>query len=509
MIKGLQYILLVSSAISISLLGGKNIGLTKEIDNRRECVICEVETPAKDTEENAEQETKLTMQYADNFWVTGDETVYLLDTYGNCVLEVSKEESRMIPLSGTVLPGDITVCGEKLFIYDDALSELQIYTVQGELLARSKVALAEDYVKQLNCLDGEVLLFTYGSKWYTVNQENGSLVLCAEKQVPQFSVGDYNYAEYIETDEDGTVYTVHTKLVENCSIIAGELTLRAASADGAILGSYIFPVQEYEFLPDRYVQVHQNGNIYVMVPTETFVEVRKIALKDTVESKLAEISEQVMELEAKYAEKGTTSAAIQYSREEVYARALEMIEYTWTLKPKNTLYWYWDKHVKLPREIEAIRQENKEKSSWSVSMTGIPYCWGGHHCLEWGNAGYTFQGALNAGFIAGNIDTSDYYQYKSAGVDCSGFVGDALGFKVKKSTSGLAKIGSKRNDIKTMELVDILVSPGDHVIFFCDWIDDATLLLAEATLREGKTVLHARSLNEFVVYAKYQMRSPW
>ena len=43
MFKGLQYALIVASTVSISLLGGKNIGLTKEIDNQREGVVCTIE----------------------------------------------------------------------------------------------------------------------------------------------------------------------------------------------------------------------------------------------------------------------------------------------------------------------------------------------------------------------------------------------------------------------------------------------------------------------------------
>lgn len=509
MIKGLQYILLLSSAVSLSLLGGKNIGLTKEIDNRRECVVCTVEKAPKNAEKDKEEE-KLSLRYADSFWVEENETVYLLDTYGNCALEISKEDSREIAFSDTVLPGDIVTCNDKIFIYDDLLSELQIYTKQGDLLAESKVSLAEDYVKQLTCVNGEVLLLTYYNQWYKVNQTNGAVTYYAEKEVPRFHVGEYNYAEYIETDEDGTVYSVHTKLVENNSVIAGELTLRAVSVAGEILGCYILPMDEYTYLPDRYIQVHPNGNIFCMIPTETTVEVRKIALKDTVESNLAEITTQIVELEDKYAKAGNVSKeTIAFSREEVWQRAREMAEYQWTLKAKHTLYWYWDKHVTLPRGIAAVREENKNKSSWSVQMTGIPYCWGGYHCLEWGNKNYTFQGALDAGFIAGNIDTSSYYQYKSAGVDCSGYVGDALGFTSKKSTSALAKLGFRRKNVAELELMDILVAPGDHVIFFCEWIDGATMLVAEAALREGKVIVHPKTVNEFVVEATYQMRSPW
>ena len=231
--------------LSTSLLGGKNVALTKEIDNLRECVVCSVETKKENGSGIASAEGGMSLGYSDGFWVEEDETAYLLDTYGNRVLEFSKKSSREILLSDTVLPADIVTCGEKIYVYDDLLNELQVYSKQGDLLARSKVQFENDYVKQLSCINGEVLLQTYENRWYSVDGETGNLVLNANIQTPEITVGDYDYAEYLATDEDGTVYSVHTMLVENCLIISGELTLRAVSAEGEVIGSYILPVMEY------------------------------------------------------------------------------------------------------------------------------------------------------------------------------------------------------------------------------------------------------------------------
>ena len=112
--------------------------------------------------------------------------------------------------------------------------------------------------------------------------------------------------------------------------------------------------------------------------------------------------------------------------------------------------------------------------------------------------------------MAGNINTTSYYKYKSAGVDCSGYVGGALGFVTEKlSTEELAALGSKRKNIRNLEFMDILVWSGEHVIFFCGWLNESTMLVSEAAVREGKAVIHPKNLNEFVIDANYQMRSPW
>ena len=289
MIKRVQYALIIAFTVSVSLLGGKNIGLTKEIDNQRECVVCEVEAYVEN--DNGEEAAEgLTIGYTDSFWVDEKETVYFLETYENKVLEVTRKKMKEIFLSDSVLPADIVSVRDKLVIFDDLLFELQIYTKQGELLARQKVSLQEDYVKQLLCVKQEVFLPTHKGRWYLVDQETAQTKLLEEKKVPELHIGDYSYAEYVDTDEDGTVYSVYTSLVEKCSVISGELTLRAVSEEGQPVGEYVLPVKEYMYLPDRYVQVHQNGNIYLMIPSETKVQVKKIALKDSMESEFKSIS---------------------------------------------------------------------------------------------------------------------------------------------------------------------------------------------------------------------------
>ena len=518
MIKSLQCIMLISSMISISLLGGKNVGLTKEIENQRECVVCSIETKQENGSGLSSTEGGMSLGYTDGFWVEEDETVYLLDTYGKRVLEISKKSSREILLSDTVLPADIVTCGDKIYIFDDLLNELQVYTKQGGCLARSKVQLENDYVKRLSCIDGTIWLQTYEHCWYSVDAETGGITLVKDKHTPEVTVGDYDYAEYLETDEDGTVYSVHTSLVKNCLVISGELTLRAVSAEGEVVGSYILPVTEYSYLPDRYLQVHQNGNIYMLIPSKETVEIRKISLQSPTESVMAELEKEAKDLEKKY--KSNTKSRkrdgiscteeITVSREEAKERAFELAFCEWTLKKTHTNTAKAEKGVILPREIAYQKEKHAGESSWSVTMTGIPYCWGGFYALDTGFSGKTFGSMLKkSDCVTGNINPTGNLKYLTVGLDCSGYVGAALGFSKKYNTSALSDVGSGLSDVRKLQQMDIFVYPGDHVIFFCEWIDDATALVCEAAVREGKVVVHPKSINEFVVNRKYQMRSPW
>ena len=115
MFKNLQCIILISSMVSISLFGGKNIGLTKEIENRRECIVCSVNSSV------AEDSGEYALGYTDGFWVEEDETIYLLKSYGNAVLEVKKNSRKEIPLSAAALPACIVSDENNLYIYDDIL----------------------------------------------------------------------------------------------------------------------------------------------------------------------------------------------------------------------------------------------------------------------------------------------------------------------------------------------------------------------------------------------------
>jgi len=499
--KGLQCILLVTSVLSVSLFDGKNIGLTKEIDNLREGVICAV---------------KQESVYTDGFWIEEDETVYLLQTYEKTVLELKKKSTREIVLSEAVLPADIICDNEKLYIFDDLLYELQIYTKQGELLVRSKINLKDDYVKGLlNTTEG-VAVLTYSGEYIVIDSETGKQKTLKKETVSKVDCAGYDYAEHVGTDEDGNVYSIHTMLVRDCSVLCGELTLQAVSPEGKKLGSYVLPVEEYAYLPGTYIQVLGNGNIYLLVPTEQTVEVRKISLKQETDSRLEEIENTAETLEAKYVSdtryrKRTGTACteeIEVSREEVWKRANAMANHKWTMKRTNTLTSKSEPGVDLPREIAAIKAA-REGNAWSAELTGIPYCWGGFYALDVGFKNLTFDEAISKKYVAGNINSTGYYKYMTAGLDCSGFVSAAFKLKSKQSTRGLSDVGSKISDVRKMEQMDLLVQPGEHIIFFCGWLNDTTMLVAEAAKREGKVIIHPKTVNELVVNSKYQMRAPW
>lgn len=514
MIKSLQGMILIASILSVSLFGDRNIGLTKEIDRMRESILCEVENVFEKEEEQTKEQN--TLGYSDGFWVEEDETVYLLATYDCEVLECRRGEFRSIPLPEAVLPADIVMLAEKLYIFDDILSEVQCYTKQGEFLFRSVIELTGDYVKQLVATEEGVAVRTHGGQELLLDAAGAITVRQYQNPVLP-KLPDYPLAEYLDSDEDGNIYAIYTKLVEKCSVLSGELALFAFSAEGDCIGTYVLCVEEYSYLPGTYVRVLDNGNIYLLLPGEETVKVCKIALCEQAVSHLEEISDAAKKTEEKYLDNCSyrkraglaCKEQVTLSREEVWQRASDMAEYAWTLRKTHTVVSKSEAGVVLSREIEAVRKKKEGVSGWKAAMKGIPYCWGGFYALDVGFQGNTFPKVIEKGYVAGNINAEDYYKYMTAGLDCSGYVSAALGFTKKQSTSGLNDIGLKVGSINGLQQMDMLVYPGEHVIFFCGWLDETTMLVAESAVREGKVSVHPKSVNALAVNGSYQMRSPW
>ncbi len=456
------------------------------------------------------------VEYSDGFWVDEEETIYVLATYEKCIWEYKSEEIRKIPLEAAVLPADVIGLGELLCVYDDSLLEVQIYTKQGELLLCSKINLQEDYVKQLTREDGAVVVLTYGGQEIYVDPKSGEQTILRQESVLQTEKSGYDYAEFLAEDRAGREYFVHTNLLKEGTVLTGELVLRAVSPRGTLIGSYVLPVEEFDYLPGTYLQVQEDGDIYLMVTGEETLEIRKIKLGREVMSNLSVVMEKAAELEQEYQEEleyrrvrgFNCTKTVELSREEVWERMRAMAEYEWTLRKTNTETTRVTE-IKFPREIEAIRQARQNEEDWSAVMKGLPYCWGGYCSMYGGESGITFDTALAQGYLTGNSLTEGFYKSATIGVDCSGLLTAAFDFDVKLGTKELLEMGSILEEPGQLEFMDYLVSPGSHVMVFCGWLNETTMLVCESTVREGKVSIHPKTINELAVNGTYILCSPW
>lgn len=463
-------------------------------------------------EDSSEEERKVLISYSEAFYVNEEETVYLLDTYGERVLKISGKDYVYIPISDSVLPSDLICKNAELYVYDEAEQELEIYDETGRLLFVDEVCLENDYVKGLWEEAGEVVLTTYGGTVFYPDRKNGELITKEKRTeaVPEAAKdGGWDYSEYMGTDASGYCYFANTSLIKELSIIAGEISIGMQTAEGDCLGNYALPMGDYTYLPKRYMQITGEGNIYLFVPTEESFEIRKISVAGQQTTAMEQIKKEALRLEKNYTQqaKSMTKRNVALSRTEVLDRADEMLNYTWTLQEKNTKLMYAETII-LPRYIAAIVEEKEGEDDWKVSMTGIPYCWGGFASPYNTSSKSRISYMLNKrNYTAGNIYSEEQYIGGTAGLDCSGFVGTAYGIKEKINTSMLLGIGKKLTGMEQLQSMDMLLYPGNHVILYYDELEEGYFLAAEATIRDGKVILHPRSWNELLVLKNYQMRS--
>ncbi|MBO5353889.1 MAG: hypothetical protein J6A77_11385 [Lachnospiraceae bacterium] len=456
------------------------------------------------------------VEYSDGFWVDEEENIYVLATYEKCIWEYKAGETRQIPLEAAVLPADVVAAGGLLYVYDDLLSEVQIYTKEGELKCRSNINLQEDYVKQLVMESGTAAVITYGGRRICINPENGEQTVLLQETVRKAEKSGYDYVEFLAADNTGKEYFVCTSLLKEGTLLAGELVLHAVSPKGTQLGSYVLPVEEFDYLAGTYLQIQEDGRIYLMVTGEKTLEIRKIELGREAVSNLPEIiqaaekleQENQEELEYRRVRGFDCTRTVELDREEVWERVLAMAEYEWTLRKTNTETTRMTE-IEFPREIEALRQAGEKEEDWSAEIKGLPYCWGGFCSIYGGESGITFDKALEQGYLTGNSLTEGYYKTATIGVDCSGLLTAALGFDEKLGTKDLLEIGTVLENPEELEVMDYLVSPGNHVMVFCGWLDAATMLVCESAVREGKVSIHPKTIHELAVNGSYIPCSFW
>ena len=274
------------------------------------------------------------------------------------------------------------------------------------------------------------------------------------------------------------------------------------------------------YLPQRYVQVLADGRIYLLLSKKGVYELWQITLEEQAESSFKQLAKAADELETDYRwatnyrvreENISTTTKVALSREEVAERIDEIVNYAWYLVP-SAVKTSRTEIITFPRYISKIIEGYSLEEDWKIEMKGLPYCWGGSFTQYkgWGYGGGTFDKALYEwNYLAGNINTKGTYKDYTAGVDCSGFVSIVYGIKPRFSTSQLSDVGNRLRNISKLQKMDMLVSPGDHIVLFQEWLDDGTMLVSEVAVRDGKTVTHPKTLNELLVFGTYQMRSPW
>ncbi|AZV56726.1 SH3 domain-containing protein [Clostridium sp. AWRP] len=166
--------------------------------------------------------------------------------------------------------------------------------------------------------------------------------------------------------------------------------------------------------------------------------------------------------------KVSAAAQTPISRTQVEQRATSLVDLTWTYSANrnSNISSQYSSSVTLPNQFKGVT---------TATFKGIPYAWGGIDGINTTsyNAPWTsFLDAVNKGAFTGNVNTGGGLGYipGTAGMDCSGFVQASFNIAdYKQSTSTLLNNYFKKIDLNSLQHMDILDKPGDHVVIFDKW----------------------------------------
>lgn len=356
-------------------------------------------------------------------------------------------------------------------------------------------------------------------------------------------------ATEIGIDSTGRRYVLWSEFVSASPDVVVRAFVGRYALDGRLVGIAEVPLADMDYVPDEYVIITGGGELRVMVPTRSSVEIRTIPIRavpavnprttkdiagpnilrqlqtekgralkvETVISSSPDKSERRIDNPSP---KETRAAApLQpIARAKVIELAREFIAQQWTLSEKNyehpgtsnvcnkTQRQYWSRPTWIRKEL--IGQ----------TLTRLPYKWGGFD-----SPGVYLQ-RMGQGHLAGDVCTcrdsshNDCTVAHAAGVDCSGFVSRTWGLPTKEGTSSLPGVsttisGWERN-LNLVKSGDALNRSGNHVRLVVEAVSTPQIKIVviestnarACTRRDGtKTICEgvcecARSITDFGGY---------
>lgn len=467
-----------------------------------------------------------------SFFVTGDETVYILDSLNYQVI-VCKNNSIVNKIS-----------------YDTCIPAIDIYVKNRDtilLLSINSILIINGNGETVDTIIiPQIEENSYQYKIYNKIYKNYYKPQCLEVENDSIFVTFQNYKKFIfrnnifeEVNQEyevklnnGKPYAKRASLLNNFDVNAEPILISYLKKDnsdnhyirlvemgnmysGITLDDTVRVIRNgknvgvaqlqnnYLYQPNKTVVVTNKGNIYEMVVDERKLIVSEVKPRKKYVSRLTEKN-----LKTEDFKLDSTSVSVSLDPYFVW-KAIEAYVFE-----ENT-YWSYNstyngnKNVTdNPAEVEQPHQLKSLNDGNDHEIVGIPYCWGGSDTPD------TFQYKISRRtsplYYAGNIDakysdgTFHNYIGGTAGVDCSGFVCNVFGIP-RLSTRDLIKSSyfSKIGDWKQGETFDILLKEGHVMILnYYNIVNGqaAGCYVWESTTRDGVDQVLANYHN--VSYAK-------
>lgn len=305
-------------------------------------------------------------------------------------------------------------------------------------------------------------------------------------------------AAEIGIDSQGRRYLLWSEFVGANPDIVVRAFVGRYGTDGRLTGVAELPLAAMDYVPDEYVAITGKGDVRVMVPTRSKIEIRTIPIQavSAVNPRTTTDIVSPGALRRMQAEKGraigvdTQVRASQdapaprnlapppkqeregralepISRAKVIELAREFLTQQWTLAKNNF------EQDGVPSLCDKSENQYWERPGWvreeriGQTMTRIPYRWGGFDNPA------AFVKRLGEGALAGDVCTCRDSNHnncifaRSTGVDCSGFISRVWGLVRKYGTSDIREVSTEvknwQNDLGALKPGDALNVAGNHV----------------------------------------------
>lgn len=116
---------------------------------------------------------------------------------------------------------------------------------------------------------------------------------------------------------------------------------------------------------------------------------------------------------------------------------------------------------------------------------------------------------MNKGKFAGNVKASGGYKSGTAGVDCSGYCGSAVGYTTKPGTYGIQS-DTHSHTLSERDSMDIYIKASSHVLFYRSERTDKTGIVSyEATTTGDDKSQQTHRTYTWLSTNGYSLRSWW
>ncbi len=276
---------------------------------------------------------------------------------------------------------------------------------------------------------------------------------------------------FLDIDQSGQMFVLAENIPVNINDSAFAFVARYSPA-GVLEGVYEVPLSATN-ISRRCVTISPEGDVYFLKSHKDAVEIIGLGFRSTPSAKLVEFSRYKPNVAALawIDTKGINMAVGPLSRQKIIQSALAYEAVQWTVTPQA----YGSNNQPCTGFAGRIRVPMYLVGKEGQTVRGVPYCWGCQGSVR------QFVDRVQHGVLAGNVCTKDGIRPDTAGVDCSSFVSATWGLSTHFTTAVIPAIASRVTNPWDMQPGDAFDKPGSHVMLFMGFTPNREVQVMEAS----------------------------